>query len=1028
MTTAERWRRIGDLFEAALEQPPEERLGWLRGECSAGADVREEVEEMLAQFERTGGILDRSTPVPPDGAADSVALAAGGSVGPFRLVREAGRGGMGVVWQAHDPRLGRSVALKFLPAEARWDVRVKARFLVEARAASALDHPNVCAVHDVGETAGGVPYIAFAWYEGETLNRRIARGPLPIDEAVNIAAQTARGLQRAHEQGIVHRDIKPSNLMLTPHGDVKILDFGVAHLPSQMELTESGAVIGTWQYMSPEQVMGDEVGPASDLWSVGVVLYEMLTGQKPFRGKNEAGVTYAILHHDPVPVRELRPEVPRELAEAVQRLLAKSPAERFADAATLAAVLRGERQAPPPVAALPVPLTSFVGRERELARVAKLVETCRLVTLTGPGGTGKTRLALETGNAMRAQFHGGVHFVPLSTIADPDLVADAIAQSLSAVATPLSAVAAVKGALRDAEALLLLDNFEQVSAAAPLVADLLAACPRLKVIVTSRIALRLAGEHQFPVPPLDEAAVRLFVERAQAVLPDFALTDANASDVARLCRRLDGLPLAIELAAARSNLFSPATMLARLEAHQDVLRPPRPTVRPGIAAFVRPWTGATICWRPPSRACSGDFPYSPVELRWRTSNSCVRSFMTSASTRWTDWRRSWSIASCAARNRAAGSPGFAMLDTIREYSQERLREAGEERETRDAHARIFLALAERAEPELTGARQVEWLNRLEAEHDNLRAALACFEECGDGPSAMRFGAAIWRFWLVRGHLADGRKRLDHLLSLPDGGADANVRARVLNGLGTMAHTQGDNWVAREVLAESLRLFRESGDRRGIASVLNNLAWVACEMTDLALAGELSTEGLRLNRELGDQRGTALALNNLGWVAVYRDDFATAREYFEQSLALRRATGDRRGVAFALSNLGWVTFSLGDAEAAETMLADAERILEAVNDQTLVRWPRFHKAVVRHAQGNLAGARVILESLRDGWREGDNRSILASVLMELGRLALTEGDAAAAQPLLEESRRVWSAIGGQWGVDGVDRLMKKAADQ
>jgi predicted ATPase/serine/threonine protein kinase/Tfp pilus assembly protein PilF len=1028
MTTAERWRRIGDLFEAALEQPPEERLGWLRGECSAGADVREEVEEMLAQFERTGGILDRSTPVPPDGAADSVALAAGGSVGPFRLVREAGRGGMGVVWQAHDPRLGRSVALKFLPAEARWDVRVKARFLVEARAASALDHPNVCAVHDVGETAGGVPYIAFAWYEGETLNRRIARGPLPIDEAVNIAAQTARGLQRAHEQGIVHRDIKPSNLMLTPHGDVKILDFGVAHLPSQMELTESGAVIGTWQYMSPEQVMGDEVGPASDLWSVGVVLYEMLTGQKPFRGKNEAGVTYAILHHDPVPVRELRPEVPRELAEAVQRLLAKSPAERFADAATLAAVLRGERQAPPPVAALPVPLTSFVGRERELARVAKLVETCRLVTLTGPGGTGKTRLALETGNAMRAQFHGGVHFVPLSTIADPDLVADAIAQSLSAVATPLSAVAAVKGALRDAEALLLLDNFEQVSAAAPLVADLLAACPRLKVIVTSRIALRLAGEHQFPVPPLDEAAVRLFVERAQAVLPDFALTDANASDVARLCRRLDGLPLAIELAAARSNLFSPATMLARLEAHQDVLRTPAPD-RPARHRSLR----QTMDWSyhllaPPEQSLFRRFSVFAGGATLEDLEQLCSKLHDERIDALDGLATLVEHSLLRRQESSGGEPRFAMLDTIREYSQERLREAGEERETRDAHARIFLALAERAEPELTGARQVEWLNRLEAEHDNLRAALACFEECGDGPSAMRFGAAIWRFWLVRGHLADGRKRLDHLLSLPDGGADANVRARVLNGLGTMAHTQGDNWVAREVLAESLRLFRESGDRRGIASVLNNLAWVACEMTDLALAGELSTEGLRLNRELGDQRGTALALNNLGWVAVYRDDFATAREYFEQSLALRRATGDRRGVAFALSNLGWVTFSLGDAEAAETMLADAERILEAVNDQTLVRWPRFHKAVVRHAQGNLAGARVILESLRDGWREGDNRSILASVLMELGRLALTEGDAAAAQPLLEESRRVWSAIGGQWGVDGVDRLMKKAADQ
>ena len=319
--TPERWRRIEDVLHAALEQPPADREAFLERECGGDDELRREVASLLAAHERSG-LMDRLssevvTPLvarlhaPADGLE-------GRRVGRFEVFEEVGAGGMGAVYRARDHQLGRDVALKFLAADLGADPVATERFALEARAAAALDHPNICTVLEVGETPEGRLFIAMPFYDGETLQRRIARGPLPIAEAVDVAAQMARGLAKAHARGIIHRDVKPSNVMLTADGIVKLLDFGIAKL-ADVRLTVSGVTVGTVIYMSPEQARGTQVDQRADLWSLGVVLYEMLTGRRPFTGAFGEVRVAAMRRGEVTPVSRFRADVPPALEAVVRR-------------------------------------------------------------------------------------------------------------------------------------------------------------------------------------------------------------------------------------------------------------------------------------------------------------------------------------------------------------------------------------------------------------------------------------------------------------------------------------------------------------------------------------------------------------------------------------------------------------------------------------------------------------------------------------------------------------------------------------
>src|ERR1700687_2620928 len=535
----ERWGQVEQIFHAALQVEESRRSELVMQSCAGDEDLRREVESLLAHHSESASFIE--TPVfadpgapplrprnsrslnptlnPKSGLADTV-------LGHYRILGKIGCGGMGVVYEAEDLKLGRHVALKFLPEELAEDPESLQRFRREARSASALNHPNICTVYEVDE-ANGRAFIAMELVEGRTLPELLVCGSLPIRKAIEIAAQVAEGLTKAHEAGIAHRDLKPENLMVSHDGFVKILDFGLAKttspsgehsdMCSTSTSTTPGLVLGTLGYMSPEQASGDRLDFRSDQFSFGLVLYEMVTGKRAFHRSTAADTLVAILREQPEPIGMQNPDAPAPLCWAIERCLAKEPDKRYVSTRDLARELAAirDRFSEKPVKQvetrptnLPVQRTGFVGREKEVAAVKELLlrQDVRLVTVTGPGGIGKTRLAVEVANGLVESFPGGTHFVSLSSLSDPGLIASVIVQTLGIrEAGGQSPLEILKKNLHDssrAPMLLLLDNFEHLVQAAPTVAELLATGPNLKIMVASRAALHVYGEHEFPVSPL----------------------------------------------------------------------------------------------------------------------------------------------------------------------------------------------------------------------------------------------------------------------------------------------------------------------------------------------------------------------------------------------------------------------------------------------------------------------------------------------------------------------------------------------
>ncbi len=699
-------------------------------------------------------------------------------------------------------------------------------------------------------------------------------------------------------------------------------------------------------------------------------------------------------------------------------------------AASVPALTETETPAPA-VRNLPSYLTSFVGREQEIRQVERLLGSTRLLTLTGPGGAGKTRLSQRAAREVAGRFPDGVCFVSLAAISDPKLVASAMARALDVAESPgRPIIENLRSVLQSKAILLVLDNFEQVLEAAPVVSDLLSHCPAISALVTSRAALQISGEQEFPVPPLGlprpgesltpdalrgYSAVQLFVERARAACHDFALSDRNAPDVAELCRRVDGLPLAIELAAARVKLFSPKALLGRLGRRLDLLTagnrdaPERHrTLRQAIAwsydlleerqqCFFRRLAVFSGGWtmEAAEALCAGDVDseWDPFEaLAALADHSLIRQ-----------------------TESADEEPRFSMLETIREYGLERLRQAGEEEPIRRRHAEYFLTLAEQAEPELIGADQAHWLNRLETEHDNLRAVFAWAQQQGEAAQAERLGAALWRFWIARGHIEEGRQRLEILVKKPALPSAIPERLRALNGLGTLCHYLADYRQARDVLEECVELGRSQRDNKAVAVALTSLGWVYSELSQFEKARHLSEAAQELNRKIGEERGVALALNNLGWIANYVGDCRSARACHEQSLALRRRIGDQRGIAFALSNLAWSERIRGDYARSAELLDEALVILRPLRDRVLLGWTIINRGQLARDQGRQDRAVRILEEGLALWPGGGHPTILAWTQTALGAAFWEQGEAGRGRLMLSRGLQAWKDVHCPWGV-------------
>jgi predicted ATPase/DNA-binding XRE family transcriptional regulator len=633
-------------------------------------------------------------------------------------------------------------------------------------------------------------------------------------------------------------------------------------------------------------------------------------------------------------------------------------------------------QSLPAFPAWPQPPTALIGREREEATVARLLQRSgygRLVTLTGSGGVGKTALALTVAATLRDEYQDGMAFVDLSALHDPALVASTIAQSLGIREDGVrDAHAMLLASLRDRQFLLVLDNFEQVVDAAGLLSDLIASCPLLAVLVTSRTALRVRAEQRFAVSPLaipdagqtivemveDCAAVRLFVTRARAVLPDFQLDAANVGAVTAICRRLDGLPLAVELAAAWVSLLPPPALLDRLERRLTLLTrgaPDLPARQQTLRATID-WSAALLTSEEQTvfRRLGVFAGGSTLEAAEAVCNPDGMLDVLGAVGSLVD--------KSLLRPEHSDEPRFAMLETLREYAGEQLEAAEESASARESHAAYFLGLAETAEPGLRGKEQAAWMKRLEEEHDNLRAALRWALQHADDDTGLRLGGALWQFWYMRGYIGEARRWLAELLALPVDSqrGPSRARAAALSGAGTFAELQGDYDAARALMEESLAISRKWGDRRGIATSLNDLGVVADSQGDLARAAMLYDAAQVLFREIGDAWGTALVLGNTGYLARERGANRDAAALHAESLSLFRQAGDGWNIAFTLNNLGEVLADRGEYAEAEGLFEESLAVRRALSDTWGVAISQGSLGNVAYARGDYARALAYTE--------------------------------------------------------------------
>jgi predicted ATPase/DNA-binding SARP family transcriptional activator len=582
--------------------------------------------------------------------------------------------------------------------------------------------------------------------------------------------------------------------------------------------------------------------------------------------------------------------------------------------------LDAARTAPSSPRRVPTPVTPLLGRERELATLADVVrlDGTRLLTLTGIGGIGKTRLALELVRRLAPEFRHGSAVATLATLREPALVARAILEALEIPEVGQDPEEALLAELAGSELLLLVDNFEQVLPAAAGIARLLDAAPGLKVIVTSRAPLHIAAEREFPVPPLaEDEAAELFIARAQAAKPEFELTEQNAAAVAELCARLDGLPLAIELAAARTKLLPPAALLARLgnrlelltggrrdaPKHQqtlrmtldwsyDLLEPDAQHLFAQLGVFAG---GCTI---PAAESVAGDDGSVLEGLAALVDESLLLQ-----------------------RETSAGEPRFSMLEIVREYALERLSESGEAVDARRRHLEHFVAFAQEAEPQLADRDQIAWFARVEDEHDNLRAALAFALDTDDSSSALRLVVGIRRFWQIHGYLAEGREALEvAVAAAPD--SPSELRANALNMAGILAGEQGEFAAARVRFTAALEDARAIGATRVISSSLVNLGNLAFFAGALDAARDLYKESIEHFASLGDNRGQALAKENVGLMALTAGDVPEAVTWLTDALELARGVGDDREIGAASRSLAAAMIELGETEQATSLLAES----------------------------------------------------------------------------------------------------------
>ena len=952
--------------------------------------------------------------------------------GNYRLVRLLGQGGYAEVYLGQHLRLNQQAAIKVL--HAHLTESEAEHFQQEAQTISALVHPSIIRVFDY-DVQYGVPFLVMDYAPNGSLRQLHPKNSqVPLSQIVTYIKQVADALQYAHEQKLIHRDVKPENMLLGRREEVLLSDFGIATIAHSSDSLSTKEAVGTLTYMAPEQIEGHP-REASDQYALGCVVYEWLCGVSPFEG-SPTELMVQQLSMPPPHLHEKVATVPLEVEQVVLHALAKDPSERFASVRDFALALEeayretssGQTQRALSSAyvtgyrssslrMLPAQLTPLVGREQEIAAGCALLRRpeVRLVTLTGTGGIGKTRLALQLATELTDDFTDGVSFVSLASISDPDLVLSTIAQALGLKETTgQSWLDLLQVFFRHKYSLLLLDNFEQIVTAAPPLVTMLQACPGLKVLVTSRTLLHISGQYHFPVGPLSVpdlnhlpdhtflaqyAAVALFVQRAQALRPDFRLTATNARAVAELCVRLDGLPLAIELAAARIPLLSPQALLSRLSQRFMVL------TSGGQDAPARQQTlRNTIAWsydlldaeeqqllRRLSVFVDGCTLEGVEGLYQALGEETLKVFDGLASL----------VDKTLVRQseQGDGEPRFGMLETISEFGLDALTTCGETEAAQQAHALYYLRFAETADLALQGPQDALWFARCEQEYANLRTAMRWLLERGAIELALRLGAALWGFWWIQERLQEGWHLLEQALARSEEVSVA-VRAKAFSTAGRLAGYQGNTERGERLCQEGLALARQAGDTQRVMQATFYLAEVLYMKGDLVMSRELFEESLKLAQKIGDQLFIAWAPHALAHFPLRQGDYGRTRQLAEESLRRFRELGVKHGKCHAVFLVAGVLVRQGNLASAQALVEEGLALSRELGHDRM--YMANIQGEISLLQGDLTAARLLFEKSLAYFQERANEKQAGWVLSFLGKVSAAQGDYQAARAYYQAS--------------------------
>lgn len=676
-------------------------------------------------------------------------------------------------------------------------------------------------------------------------------------------------------------------------------------------------------------------------------------------------------------------------------------------------------------------ITNLIGREKETTDIKKLLfdNNIRLITLTGPGGTGKTSLAFSICKSMISCFDDGVYAVALESLTDYSLVSHAISQALGLVECPTKPILnTLTEFLKDKKMLLLLDNFEQILSAAGIISEILESCHDVKFLVTSRTVLRIKHETEYFIMPLafpkdteikdngtfsQYSAVRLFSERAKSVNPDFKITPENINDIAEICKKLDGLPLAIELASARTKLFTPKMILSRLGNKFNILKSSskkyserHQTLKQAISWSYELLTeGEKKIFRWMS-VFSGGFSFEAAENIFPGMKKQIPDI--------TDGIEALIDKSLLRRKDDSNDePRFYMLETIREFSSECIEE-DEKDILMTLYVNYYLSLAEEAEPYLSKEGMEYWLNKLEHDEFNLRKSLNHAFEYKNSDTALRMCGALLKYRIIRGNLVEGLREIMKAIDMPGDNMTCTFRAKALNAAGTIVHEISDYRNSLKLLEESVSIYKKLNDEKGIAVVLNNMSWVNIHLGNVKEGKKICMEALDLNLKLNNLSGIAVAKNNLAWLAFQQGEFEKAVSYNIENENIRIQTGDSRGIAFAKINRAWAEIMLGRFEEAFNSLEMAVEIILDLKDRQLNAWANNIKAAYYHAMGDFESSESCLNKSMITMKEIGNKWVICYETVWLGHVMFDKGDYESAKVLLKEGAELFKINESKWG--------------